>query len=59
MIPEAKTAAVARALRETFGVGEFDEVRILTAGPGSKGTVNWQTGDGIRQPEAAGRLKRV
>jgi aminoglycoside phosphotransferase (APT) family kinase protein len=32
MIPEAKNAAVARALRETFGVSEFEDIRILTAG---------------------------
>jgi len=32
MIPEAKNAAVARALRETFGVSEFEDVRMLTAG---------------------------
>ncbi|HKV81383.1 MAG TPA: phosphotransferase [Candidatus Sulfotelmatobacter sp.] len=32
MIPEAKSAAVARALRETFGVGEFEDIRMLTAG---------------------------
>src|SRR5262245_18237953 len=32
MIPEAKTAAVARALQETFGVTEFEDVRMLTSG---------------------------
>jgi thiamine kinase-like enzyme len=32
MIPESKNAAVARALRETFGVTEFEDIRILTAG---------------------------
>jgi aminoglycoside phosphotransferase (APT) family kinase protein len=32
MIPEAKSAIVARALRETFGVGEFEDIRMLTAG---------------------------
>jgi hypothetical protein len=32
MIPEANNAAVARALRETFGVSEFEDLRILTAG---------------------------
>jgi len=32
MIPEAKKAAVARALHETFGVTEFENMRILTAG---------------------------
>lgn len=29
MIPEAKNAAVARALRETFGVSEFEDIRRL------------------------------
>src|SRR5215831_3282198 len=29
MIPEMKTAAVARALRETFGVSEFEDIRKL------------------------------
>jgi hypothetical protein len=32
MIPEAKNAAVARALQETFGVNEFEDIRMLTAG---------------------------
>jgi aminoglycoside phosphotransferase (APT) family kinase protein len=32
MIPEAKNAAVTRALREAFGVSEFDDIRILTNG---------------------------
>ena len=32
MIPEAKNAAVARALRDTFGASEFEDVRMLTAG---------------------------
>jgi len=32
MIPEAKTAAVGRALREAFGVSEFEDIRMLTAG---------------------------
>jgi aminoglycoside phosphotransferase (APT) family kinase protein len=32
MIPEAKKAAVVRALRETFGVSEFDDMQIVTAG---------------------------
>ena len=32
MIPEAKNAAVARALREAFDVGEFEDIRILTSG---------------------------
>jgi aminoglycoside phosphotransferase (APT) family kinase protein len=32
MIPEAKHAAVARALQEAFGVSEFEEIRILTTG---------------------------
>ena len=32
MIPEAKKDAVARALREAFGVTEFEEIRRLTAG---------------------------
>jgi hypothetical protein len=29
MIPEAKNAAVARALRETFGVSEFEDIKTL------------------------------
>jgi len=32
MIPEAKKDAVARALREAFGVTEFEDIRRLTAG---------------------------
>lgn len=32
MIPEAKTAAVTRALREAFGVTDFEEIRLMTAG---------------------------
>src|SRR5579871_4514460 len=32
MIPEAKKPAVERALREAFGVAEFEEIRELTAG---------------------------
>lgn len=32
MIPETKHAAVARALRETFAVSEFEDLRILTTG---------------------------
>ena len=32
MIPEAKNAAVTRALRETFGVIEFEDIRLMTAG---------------------------
>jgi thiamine kinase-like enzyme len=32
MIPEGKNAAVARALHEAFGVSEFEDIRILTAG---------------------------
>jgi aminoglycoside phosphotransferase (APT) family kinase protein len=32
MIPQAKDAAVARALREAFGVSEFEDIRMLTAG---------------------------
>ena len=32
MIPEAKNAAVARALRETFGVSVFEDIQILTPG---------------------------
>jgi thiamine kinase-like enzyme len=32
MIPEAKTGAVARALQETFGVSEYEDIRLLTAG---------------------------
>ncbi|MGB9070713.1 MAG: phosphotransferase [Candidatus Acidiferrales bacterium] len=35
MIPEAKNAAVSRALREAFGVGEFEEIRMLTEGMSS------------------------
>lgn len=32
MIPEAKNDAVARALREAFGVTEFEDIRTLTEG---------------------------
>jgi len=32
MIPEAKKDAVTRALREAFGVTEFEDIRMLTAG---------------------------
>jgi thiamine kinase-like enzyme len=32
MIPEEKKAAVSRALKETFGVGEYEEITQLTAG---------------------------
>ena len=32
MIPEAKTAAVGRALQEAFGVNESEDIRMLTAG---------------------------
>ena len=32
MIPESKTEAVARALREAFGVTEFEDIRMMTAG---------------------------
>jgi hypothetical protein len=32
MIPEAKKEAVARALRDAFGVSEFEDIRMLTAG---------------------------
>jgi aminoglycoside phosphotransferase (APT) family kinase protein len=32
MIPEAKKDAVARALRAAFGVTEFEDIRMLTAG---------------------------
>ncbi len=32
MIPEAKKDAVARALREAFGVTEIEDIRMLTAG---------------------------
>ncbi len=32
IIPETKQAAVARALRQAFGVDEFEDVRILTEG---------------------------
>jgi hypothetical protein len=34
-IPEARNEAVARALREAFGVGEFEEIRVLTEGKSS------------------------
>jgi hypothetical protein len=32
MIPEEKNAAVARAIRETFGVSEFADIRRMTQG---------------------------
>jgi aminoglycoside phosphotransferase (APT) family kinase protein len=32
MIPEAKTAVVGRALQEAFGVNEFEDIRMLSAG---------------------------
>ena len=32
MIPEGQKDAVARALREAFGVTEFEDIRGLTAG---------------------------
>ena len=32
MIPEAKEDAVAHALRVAFGVAEFEDIRMLTAG---------------------------
>jgi thiamine kinase-like enzyme len=32
MIPEAKRSAVARGLQEAFGVGEFEDIRKMTAG---------------------------
>jgi hypothetical protein len=32
MIPEEKNAAVGRALRETFGVSDFEDIQMLTAG---------------------------
>ena len=32
MIPVEKSAAVARGLREAFGVTEFDEIDLLTKG---------------------------
>jgi hypothetical protein len=32
MIPESKNAAVARGLQEAFGVTEFEDIRMLTAG---------------------------
>jgi aminoglycoside phosphotransferase (APT) family kinase protein len=32
MIPEAKQPAVARALKEAFGVTEFEDIRMMTAG---------------------------
>lgn len=35
MIPEEKNASVARALRETFGVTDFEDVRWMTEGLGS------------------------
>jgi aminoglycoside phosphotransferase (APT) family kinase protein len=35
MIPEAKNQAVERALREAFGVDEFEQIRMLTEGMSS------------------------
>ena len=35
MIPQEKRAAVTRALNETFGVTEFEDMRNLTERPGS------------------------
>jgi aminoglycoside phosphotransferase (APT) family kinase protein len=35
MIPEEKSAGVAHALRETFGVTKFEDIRDLTERPGS------------------------
>ncbi len=35
MIPDDKSAAAARALHEAFGVAAFDDIRDLTARPGS------------------------
>lgn len=35
MIPHEKTAAVARGLRETFGVTEFEDIQMLSGGPRS------------------------
>ncbi len=32
MIPEAKQPAVARALKEAFGVTELEDIRMMTAG---------------------------
>ena len=32
MIPQEKTAAVARGLREAFGVTAFEDIRIITGG---------------------------
>jgi hypothetical protein len=32
MIPEAKQPAVARALKEAFGVTKFEDIRMMTAG---------------------------
>src|ERR1700743_2836638 len=33
MIPQDKTAAVTRALREAFGVAELEDIRPLSTGP--------------------------
>jgi aminoglycoside phosphotransferase (APT) family kinase protein len=35
LIPQEKSAAVARGLREAFGVSEFDDIRPLTGGNGT------------------------
>jgi hypothetical protein len=35
MIPEAKHAAVARGLQGAFGVAEFEDIQMLTAGMSS------------------------
>ena len=35
MVPQEKSAAVARALNEAFGVGEVEDIRDLTERPGS------------------------
>jgi hypothetical protein len=32
LIPEAKQPAVARALKEAFGVTELEDIRMMTAG---------------------------
>jgi hypothetical protein len=37
MIPETKTDAVARALREAFGVTEFEDVRTVSGGMSGAG----------------------
>jgi len=35
MIPQEKSAAVTLGLNETFGIGEFEDIRDLTERPGS------------------------